>query len=241
MIDLSNAPQQRDPDLLIPHGTLCWGVFKIRPANLDAGQIETVSKNNSNNAYLDCEITVEGGAFDKKKVWTRIGVRGGDAYLAMGKAAMRAIVEVGRGASPQNMDAYKFDNYMALDGLKCAVRVKEDHQAGYMPKNDIGLWLTPLDPAAEKEFARLMAGDTSPNPHIRKPVIKQSNGGAATPGVSASAAWGGAVPMQQVGHGQPMQQDAQTGGAVPTTQTAEPAPGLTTPPWLQKPPADAQS
>ena len=221
MLDFSQAPQQRDMDTLIPHGTLAWGVLKIRPANLDQGQIAVVSKNNSDNAYLDCEITIEGGQWDKKKVWTRIGVKGSEGYVNMGGAAIRAILEVGNGASPQNMAGYQIADYMRLNGLKVAIRVKEDHQQGYAAKNDVSLWLTPHDEAAAKEFTRLQAGDTAPNPNMRKPVIKAD---VAAPAATAPA-WGapatGAATL--------------AGPAVPVSQTAP-----VSPPWLQQPPSAAK-
>jgi len=222
MFDFSQAPQQRDMDTLIPHGTLAWGVLKIRPANLDQGQIAVVSKNNSDNAYLDCEITIEGGQWDKKKVWTRIGVKGSEGYVNMGGAAIRAILEVGNGASPQNMAGYQIADYMRLNGLKVAIRVKEDHQQGYAAKNDVSLWLTPHDEAAAKEFTRLQAGDTAPNPNMRKPVIKTDTQAAAQQ--AQAPAWGAPAAAT----------------ATPAASAAQPAAAPVSPPWLQQPPAAAK-
>ena len=211
-------------DTLIPHGTLAWGVLKIRPANLDQGQIAVVSKNNSDNAYLDCEIIIEGGPFDKKHVWTRIGVKGSAGYVNMGGSAVRAILEVGNGAGPGNPAGFQIADYMALSGMKCAIRIKEDHQQGYAAKNDVSLWLTPHDPAAEKEFERLVAGDTAPNPNMRKPVIKTA---ASAAPAAAAPAWGA-----------PATTPAAPAG--PTVPAAQPATAPVSPPWLQQPPSAAK-
>ena len=165
----ADAPAQRDYSDLIPHGTLAFAILKIAPFNLDQGLIETPSKS-SEAKFLNAELTICSGRHDKRKIFTRIGVSGSDKYVNMGRSAIRAILEVGRGANGQNntqayyiSDATGRDDYMQLDGLKVAIKVKEEKGSeGFPPKNDVSVWLSPVDDVTGKDFARLLAGDTEP-------------------------------------------------------------------------------
>jgi hypothetical protein len=182
-LNFADAPSQKDFTVLIPHGMLAFGVLSINYYNLDRGMVETPSKSSAAK-YLDCEVTVEGGEFNRRKIFTRIGVEGSEAYVNMGRSAIRAILEVGRGAGPNAMGAYAIEGYHELDGLKVAIKVKEDPEKnGYPAKNEIAVWLSPVDPATSKDFERLLAGDTAPK-NVRAPV---ASGGA--PAQAAAPAW----------------------------------------------------
>ena len=85
----ADAPGQNDFSELLPHGLLSWAYIKVRPHNLDQGLIEKPSKS-SDGAYLDLELTLEGGPGDRRKIFTRVGVRGSEKYVNMGRSAIRA-------------------------------------------------------------------------------------------------------------------------------------------------------
>lgn len=188
-MDYSQAPQGQDYTDLLPHGTLCFGVVKVRPFNLQAGIIEKTSKANEENKYLDLELTIEGGPYDKRKIWDMPGVAGSEGYTNAGGAAIRAMLEVGRGACSTNMAGYAIENFMELDGLKCAFRVKIEPGTTQYPneKNRVAIYLTPQNPVTEKDFARLVAGDSSPAANLRGP---QKAAGVATSPPATQARWG---------------------------------------------------
>lgn len=189
-MDYSQAPQGQDYSDLLPHGTLVFGIVKVRPFNLQAGVIETTSKKDPANKYLDLEITIQGGPYDKRKIWDMPGVVGSEGYTNAGGAAIRAMLEVGRNASAQNPQGYCIDNYMELDGLQCAFRVKIEPGTTQYPneKNRVAIYLTGLNPATEKDFARLLAGDHSPAANLRGPRTAAA-GAAASPPPTQSR-WG---------------------------------------------------
>jgi hypothetical protein len=151
MQDYSTAEPARDFDL-IPAGTLAFGILSIK------GGGETPSKS-SDAAFLDCEITICEGPFNRRKVFTRIGTKGSQAYTDMGRSAIRSILEVGRGASSVNAAGYRINEYSDLHGLKIAVEVKiEKGEGSYKDKNEIQAFLTPnTESATSKKFAKLLA------------------------------------------------------------------------------------
>lgn len=225
MQDFSGAStQQGGFGELIPAGTLAWAIVAMRPHNLDLGIVTTPSKS-SDAGYLDVELTIEGGQYDRRKVWDMIGVRGKEKYIQSGHAAIRHILEVGRGASPQNPNAYIIGantppdsdmGYMELDGLKVAVKVTiEKGNDGHPDKNRVR-YLSP-NPESDtcKDFARLVAGDTAPAAaHAPK---------AAAPAASPAAAWGATTASAPVA----------TPKAAVAAQAAAPPAGTSKPSWLK--------
>lgn len=231
-VSFHDAPPPTHTGDLLPHGALSFGIMNIRPFNLEHGLIEKPSKS-SDGAYLDCEITCMGGAFDKRKVFTRIGVAGSEKYINMGRTAIKAILEVGRQAGPNNMAAYGLPAYgtgvdwMQLDGLQVAFKIKvEKGQNGYNDKNDIAVWLSPIEPAVKKDWDRLVAGDQMP----------KASGGAPAAG-NAKPAW--ATQAQQPAASNPPQQPAgspvQQGGYAQPPQNRPPqAAPSGAPAWLRQ-------
>lgn len=242
-VSYADAGQQYDGSNPIPNGALSWGWLQIRPHNMDQGIVPVPTKDNS-GAYLDVEIILEGGPWDKRKVWTRIGVDGKENWVNMGRAAIKAILEVGRGAGPQNPQAYCLKDldagsqyprpdWFELNGLKVAVRIKYEgerinEKTGevYKERNDVAAFLTPLDPSLKKDFDRLLAGDVEPAGGTGAPKAH-----GAPQGVQQAPAWGGAAPQQAA------PQAAQQTVTAPQTQPqASPPPqqnGASKPSWLQ--------
>jgi hypothetical protein len=182
-MDYSQYGDQQDFSELIPHGALSWGILRIRAANLQAGVWETTSKNpkdpSSPSKYLDCEITLEGGKWDKRKVWTKIGVAGTPGYIKMGGQQIRAILQTARGASDADPTLYYMDSHGELDGMKVGVKIKvEPPQGSYSEKNDVAVFLSPEQ--NKGDWAKLVAGDCEPDPNARAPQRAGAPAGTST-------------------------------------------------------------
>ena len=229
MFNYADAPAQNDFSELIPNGTLAWGLLRIRRYNATAGVVETPSKS-SDGQYLDCEITIMDGDWRGRKVWTRIGTQGSEKYVNMGRGAIKAILECGFGANPQNNIAgYELPDYGALDrygeGVQVGFKIKEEPpQGGYPAKNDVAVFLSPIpDSGTKKDWDRLMAGDTKPSATTRAPVASAAppvRPEPPAPAWASPAAAPAQAPAQQqmpVAPGQP--------SPVPQTATPTPAQG----------------
>lgn len=253
-IDVSQARDQADFSELIPHGALSFGVIKIRPFNVDANVIPTPSKS-SDAHYLDCEITLEGGAWNKRKIWTKLGIAGSQAYINMGMSSMKAIRETGVGASVQNPALYSMNSYMDLDGLTVGVKIKIESSPGYNDKNEIACFLSPVQDGVKKLWDRLVAGDCAPDPNAiiakRNPPAGAAGGGA---GVAEQAPrWAAAAAHAGVPADAPaVAPDAPAAPVSAAAPAAAPAPGSfvapaaapttpATPPWVAAQGAPVQS
>lgn len=186
MFDFSNAPTEQFGDTgLIPNGTLAKAILHIR-----AGQhsIEVPSKSNPENFFLDCELTILEGPYARRKVWHRIGVRGSESWVNQGRAAIRAALEFGRGASEQNPAGYQINSFADLDGLTVGIKVKiAKGTGGYSDKNEVAQFLSP-NPASStyKDFQALVSGATSaPGSSAAQNVESVSN---STPAPQAAPA-----------------------------------------------------
>lgn len=148
--DFGDVPTAPGPEFgLIPAGTLCWTVIHVRGINQ--------SKNG--NHYLDLELTVEGGNYDRRKIWDMVGIGGSDDYVRIGRQSVKAILEA-NGAGPENPQGYQLPRgYPQLDGMRAAIRVKIEKGIGkYVDKNR-PIYLTPNpDSNLSKEFAKLTDG-----------------------------------------------------------------------------------
>ena len=181
MYDYSTAPTEQMGDFeLIPDGTLAWAILKIKPKGPvgqpgfapDPNDWVTPSNSTEGNAYLDVALTICEGPYNKRKVFEMIGVAGSEAYVNQGRAAIRAILEVGRGANiTSNPGGYRINHYGDLDGLKVAVKIKVEKGGvknaatgeRYNDKNRVAKWLTPnKESDGHKDFERLLAGQTAP-------------------------------------------------------------------------------
>ncbi len=251
-IDTSQARDQADFSELIPHGALSFGVIKIRAFNLDANVIPTPSKS-SDAHYLNCEITLKGGVWDKRKVWTNLGVAGPPGYINMGMSAMKAIRETGVGASVQNPALYSMDSYMDLDGLTVGVKIKIKSSAGWDDKNEIAVFLSPVQDGVKKLWDRLVAGDCAPDPNA---IIAKHNprvGAAANDNQQQAPRWAAGAGASPAGSAPTAAQAtaaapvaAPVAGAVTGVGTAVApapvaAPAATTPPWVAAQGAPTQS
>lgn len=188
MHDYSTAEPQRDFDI-IPGGTLAFAILNIKPGGPPDHPDcwETASQTEGSDAhYLNCDLTVCEGPFTKRKIFTRIGVRGSEGYINMGRSSIRSILEVGRGASAANLAAYKINAYGDLNGLKVAIEVKVEKGTGsYKDKND-AVFLTPnTESGTSKKFLKLLAAAQAGYPKETSTVA--STVATGTPVWAASA------------------------------------------------------
>lgn len=208
--DFSQAPTDQGGFELIPDGTLAFAILAIRAHNLDMGYVLKTGRDKPENRYLDIELVIEGGQYDRRKIWTMIGVAGSEKWVAMGMASVRHILEVGRNAGPHNPAGYVIGlnlpdgdegQWLDLEGLRCAVEIgiekgglKQDGTS-FPDKNRVKAFLSPNpDSPTHKKFARLVAGDTGGQP--AKPAATQAAmpwtapaATATTAGRPASAPW----------------------------------------------------
>lgn len=178
-MNFNDAEEQTGGGDLIPNGTLAKVHMKIRPGGYDdpakgwTGGVATRSES-TGAIYLDCEFTVIGGKFNKRKVWTLVGLHSpkGPKWEQMGRSFIRAALESARGIKPQDMSelalkARQVSGLADLDGLEFVVKIEvEKAEAGseYNDKNKINVVI----PVTHKDYAALMSG-TAPVEAVAAP------------------------------------------------------------------------
>lgn len=176
--DLNSADEQSNSDI-IPHKTPVKVRMKIRPGSYDdpsqgwTGGYATRS-DKTGAVYLDCEFTIIGGKFNKRKVWSNIGLYSakGPKWGEMGRSFMRAAVESARGirpadASEQAMQARRISSFADLDELEFAAFVDvqkastEQIAQGYSNDRNV---IQNVIPVTHKDYAALMSGQAPAEP-----------------------------------------------------------------------------
>lgn len=190
-MNFSDAEEQINGDV-IPAKTLAKVSLKIRPGGYDdpakgwTGGYATRS-DTTGAIYLDCEYTVIGGKYNKRKVWSLIGLYSpkGPKWEAMGRSFIRAALESARGIKPDDaseraMKARKITGFGDLNGLEFVVQIdveKAEEGSGYDDKNKINNVI----PVTHKSYAALMNGTA--------PVDAAPTTQAAPAGNSALPSW----------------------------------------------------
>lgn len=167
-MNFSDADEQAGSDL-IPNKTPVKVVMKIRaggyndPAKGWTGGYATAKDTGA--VYLDCEFTIIGGKYNKRKVWTLVGLHSpkGPKWEGMGRSFIRAALESARGVKPNDASelaskARMISGFGDLDGLEFAAFVdvqKADEGSTYGDKNVI----QNVIPCTHKDYAALMAGN----------------------------------------------------------------------------------
>lgn len=185
-MNFSNADEQTGGDV-IPHKTLAKVHMKIRPGGYDdpakgwTGGYATRSEN-TGAVYLDCEYTVIGGKYNKRKVWSLIGLHSpkGPKWEGMGRSFIRAALESARGIKPSDtseiaMKARQIGGFADLDGLEFVVQIdveQAEQGSEYGDKNKINNVI----PVTHKDYAALMGG-TAPVQAASAPQQAAGNGG----------------------------------------------------------------
>lgn len=238
MFNFADAPQQNDFSDLIPHGTLAHALLKIRRVN---GTIPETQSATSASRYLDCEATITDGRHRGRKVFTKIGTGGKENYINMGRASIKAILEFGRGASPQFPQGYAINSYDELDnngqGIPVGIKIKVDPaKEGYPEKNDVAVFLSPIaDSGTVKDFERLLSGDTEPK---AAPAAKQT-AAVSAPAWTAGTTQAPAAGAQPTWLGSAQTTAPQPQPAAPVVPHANPTQASQAPVATQTAPAQA--
>jgi hypothetical protein len=150
-IDFNEAGGQREFDL-IPADTIVTLAIKVRGGGAGADGALTRSKD-GNSEGIDLELTVCGGQYVKRKVFTRLTLQGAtEGHAEAGRIAntvLRAILESARGVRPDDQSEpakqqRRLASYLELDGMRFVGRIGiEPAKNGYGAKNKLASVITP--------------------------------------------------------------------------------------------------
>lgn len=142
-MDFNTAEPQQAFDL-IPAGTIAKVRMMIKPGGHNdpsrgwTGGYATI-KYASGAIYLHCEFVVMGGLYDKRKIWSLIGLHSpkGDKWHNIGRSFIRAILNSAKGFSeednsPQAVAARNIQSFADLDGIEfiACIDVEKNKQTG---------------------------------------------------------------------------------------------------------------
>jgi hypothetical protein len=148
MIDFNDAEPQMEFSL-IPANTIAKARLTIKPSNDFSNPFITRSKN-GDSTFLNCEFTIMEGQYAKRKIFDKIRISGSDAWINMGKARIRAILESAKNINPKDMSeaamaARKINSFGELDGLEMLIKIgiESDRSGVYQDKNRVLSIITP--------------------------------------------------------------------------------------------------
>ncbi|GGG46392.1 hypothetical protein GCM10010964_37220 [Caldovatus sediminis] len=196
--DFNGAEAQQNAFELIPSGTLVRVRLTIRPGGVGPEGWVTQSRT-SDAQYLNTEAVILEGPHARRRVYTRIGLRGkgaqgsDDPYGNRGRALIRGILESARGvASKDTSDraraARTIRGYGDLNGMEFLARIGVEKDKADPRDEGRNVVAAAIGPE-HADYARLMGGapvaaqPTPPGP------VTQGTGGAAPP-------WAAAQPPQ---------------------------------------------
>jgi hypothetical protein len=166
-MDFSQASIVQNDFDVIPKKTLAFAILSIKPCPA-TGQPVTQS-GSSQSQYLNCDLTIIGGQYDKRKIFTLIGRKDSDGSMGkwaqMGDAQIKAILESGRNASQANLNGYAISGYEDLNGLQVAIEigVESDKKGQYEDKNTVAAFLSPNpDSSTHGKYQKLVAQGAAP-------------------------------------------------------------------------------
>lgn len=166
--NFSDAPTQQGRDFpLLPEGTFAYVIISLKATD-DGKVIHTGA--NGQAQMLKLDMTICSGEHAKKRVFDQIGWNHADKgekganYKNMGRAAIRAILEVGRNAF-KDPAGYAITDPRDLHGLVAAVKIgvkaaSTDPKTGreYKAGNVIKCFLSPNpDSDGYKDYLKLVA------------------------------------------------------------------------------------
>jgi hypothetical protein len=189
-MDFNSAEPQSS--VLIPHGTLARVSLAVKPGGAGSDGWLTPSRT-SEALYLNTEAVVLEGPYPRRRVFTRIGLKGKsvnekgeDTYANRGRSLIRGILESARGIKSADQSesaraARTIGSYGDLNGLVFVARIvvegdRTDPTAD--KRNAIGAAIGPDRP----DYAALMGGASAATP----------NGATAAP--AAAPPWAGQQP-----------------------------------------------
>ncbi|WP_198368784.1 hypothetical protein [Roseomonas rosulenta] len=212
-LDYNTADAQSAAFDLLPAGTLAKVRLSIRPGGAGPEGWLTQSKT-SEAQYLNCEAVVLEGPHAKRRIYTRIGLRGKggqgaeDTYANRGRALIRGMLESARGVPAKDTSdrarvARTIRGYGDLNGLEFVAKIgieKDKADPRDEGRNVIAAAIGP----EHADYLRLMGNP----PAMAQPTLLQASS-AATPAGTAPS-W--AAPPAPGTQGAP---GAPTGGNAP--------------------------
>ena len=195
--DFNSAQMQATAFSLVPAKTLAKVRLSIRPGGSGPEGWLTQSKT-SDAQYLDSEAVILEGPYVRRRLFTRIGIKGrstsqrsDDVYADRGRALIRGILESARGVRSDDTSeaacaARKIRSIGDLDGLEFVAKVsieRDRNNPDDEGRNVIAAAIT----AKHADYARLM-GVTSPvvppapTTGSPPPLPTSPTNGAAAPG-----------------------------------------------------------
>jgi hypothetical protein len=167
--DFNDAESNNGGGDLIPKGTIAPVILTIRPGHTGDGGWLTQSKN-SPYQYLDCEFTITGGSFARRKFWTLMMAGHSTPNeekvaktLGITRSKLRGILESARGIDPNDMsEAAKakriVQGYGDFSGMEFVAKIGlEAGRDGYSDKNVFDNAV----PVTSAEYAKAKAGASS--------------------------------------------------------------------------------
>lgn len=197
--DFSEAePQRAGGGALIPDNTVALVVVKVRPGGSGHGGFLKASSTGCE--MLDLEFTIDGGDYDRRKLWsnyvTNGTTEGHEKAANITRSRLRAMLESARGVTPTDtspaaIEARKAKGWADFDGLVFCAKIGielgslKDKTAGpqserYDDKNIIKAVITPDE-----------AHYIAPSPHAKAAAAAQkpANEGAAPAAGGAKPSW----------------------------------------------------
>ena len=204
--DMNDAEPQAGGDL-IPDGTFARVTMTIRrggsdgDSEIDRGLLKASNAPGSDVKSLDCEFTVTGGPYARRKFWQMFTVSGGkvdDHGVSIGwkisKSTFRAMIDSGLGLDPRDMsEAAKAKRVLRglsdLTGITFVgvISVEPSSNPRYGDSNRLARVVLPTEP----EWRRVLDGESMP-PAPSKPRARSAPAAAAT----AAPAWNPATPAK---------------------------------------------
>ena len=184
MLDLNNVQVDSNQEFdLIPAGTIARVVLTIKRGSDMIAEFsnEPLFKSNmSGTKWLECEFTVMGGQFDKRKFWQNIMLDGGKVNpetgmpwtKTIGLKTIKLMVDSAYGlepsdTSPEANTRRKLAGLEVLDGVDFCVKIGiEKGTNGYADKNKMVIPLTISD---KGYIGSSSAPITPPQPQVTQP------------------------------------------------------------------------
>lgn len=188
--DFNGAEAQQNAFELIPAGTLVKVRLTIRPGGVGPEGWVTQSRT-SDAQYLNTEAVILEGPHTKRRIYTRIGLRGkgaqgaDDSYGNRGRSLIRGILESARGVTSKDTSdraraARTIRGYGDLNGMEFLARIgveKDKNDPRDEGRNVIAAAIGPEHP----DYTRLMgAAPAATQPMLLAPTTP-ATGGAAAP------------------------------------------------------------
>ena len=184
MLDLNNVQVDSNQEFdLIPAGTIARVVLTIKRGSDMIAEFsnEPLFKSNMGGTkWLECEFTVMGGQFDKRKFWQNIMLDGGKVNpetgmpwtKTIGLKTIKLMVDSAYGlepsdTSPEANTRRKLAGLEVLDGVDFCVKIGiEKGTNGYADKNKMVIPLTISD---KGYIGSSSAPITPPQPQVTQP------------------------------------------------------------------------